>query len=383
MSRVRAEHLLGIYDQGLPGPLFLLFGGIHGNESAGVEAIALLLEALRARQLPFRGRLVAIRGNVRAGERGERYLDRDLNRLWTRNEIARIEGTAETELCSEERELLEILELVRDELGERGASCDELHCLDLHTSSADGAPFSCMADTLRNRKLAFAFPVPAILGLEETLDGAMLDMFYEMGAIAVAFEGGRHDGVDTVRNLESACWIALVAARCLAESELAEYSESYARLRSAASGIPRVMEVLHREVLVEGDAFQMMPGFSSFDRVARGTALAVKNGNTLTTPRPSILLLPLYQGQGSDGYFLGRSVSPFWLALSAKLRYFGFDGLLRYLPGVDAHPKLTDAWRVNPRIARFLVTQFFHLLGYRRRRPEKGALVFTRRPEHR
>ena len=36
-------------------------------------------------------------------------------------------------------------------------------------------PFVLMSDTLANRKLAFALPIPVILGLEESIDGTLLE----------------------------------------------------------------------------------------------------------------------------------------------------------------------------------------------------------------
>lgn len=47
--------------------------------------------------------------------------------------------------------------------------------LDLHTTSAAGTPFTIIADTLLNRRLALSLPAPVILGLEEHLEGTTLN----------------------------------------------------------------------------------------------------------------------------------------------------------------------------------------------------------------
>jgi succinylglutamate desuccinylase len=156
------------------------------------------------------------------------------------------------------------------------------------------------------------------------------------------------------------------------------------RLSNATAGIPSVIEIRHREKLVLKDTFEMVGDreYRSFDVVHKGTLVARRNGRDVLAPETGRLLLPLYQGQGSDGFFIGRRVRPFWLALSKWLRRIRFSRtLLLLLPGVHRHPTLPDAFVVDPRIARTKPVEVFHLLGFRRRRWEDGKLVFTRRNE--
>ena len=40
------ERIIGKYTQGLPGPLLVCIGGMHGNERAGIRAIDLILKML-------------------------------------------------------------------------------------------------------------------------------------------------------------------------------------------------------------------------------------------------------------------------------------------------------------------------------------------------
>ncbi len=53
---------------------------------------------------------------------------------------------------------------------------------------------------------------------------------------------------------------------------------------------------------------------------------------------------------------------------------------LPILPGVRRDPKRPDTLIVDPQVARWLALDFFHLLGYRRRRSENGKIVVSRRP---
>jgi hypothetical protein len=55
------------------------------------------------------------------------------------------------------------------------------------------------------------------------------------------------------------------------------------------------------------------------------------------------------------------------------------DYLLGWVPGVRPDPQDRNSLLVNPRVARFLAVEIFHLLGFRRRRKAGELLRFARR----
>ena len=77
----------------------------------------------------------------------------------------------------------------------------------MHTTSSDSAPFAIISDTLINRHLAMRLGVPVILGLEESLDGTILNYINELGYAAVGFEAGQHQAPSSVENHEAAIWL--------------------------------------------------------------------------------------------------------------------------------------------------------------------------------
>lgn len=371
------SHELGDYSRGVDGPLVLITGGLHGNEPAGVRAISIVLSALRAAQLPLRGRVVGFAGNLAALKIGERYLDRDLNRMWSTQEL---EAAEPPSAAREVHARSELASLIQEELSsEEGAAV----FLDLHSTSAGGSPFSIIGDTLQNRRIAFALPVPVILGLEENVEGALLGYFGERGHVAVGFEGGQHADPQTVSHHVAAIWLTLVSAGCLLAQEVPELATHFDSLRTAGRGHPGVVEMRHRHHVEAGSCFVMRPGFANFDAVSRGQLLAQDEHGEVVSPEAGFVLLPLYQGQGQDGFFIGREVRRLWLRVSSLLRWLHADRVVACLPGVQRVEGERGALEVDQRIARWWVVEVFHLLGYRRVGSGATSLRFLRRVEGR
>jgi succinylglutamate desuccinylase len=50
----------------------------------------------------------------------------------------------------------------------------------------------------------------------------------------------------------------------------------------------------------------MHPGFTNFQKVKKGELLAHDNKGEIICPHVGLILMPLYQKQGEDGFFLIR-----------------------------------------------------------------------------
>ncbi|HDV6328622.1 TPA: succinylglutamate desuccinylase [Burkholderia cenocepacia] len=61
----------------------LVSAGVHGDETAPIELLSMLVRDLAAGALPLACRLLVVLGNVPAMRAGERYFDDDLNRLFS------------------------------------------------------------------------------------------------------------------------------------------------------------------------------------------------------------------------------------------------------------------------------------------------------------
>lgn len=360
-----------------PGPLLICVGGIHGNEPHGLHAARAVLRELERIHPPFRGEFIAFAGNLQALSERRRFVEKDLNRQWVPERIEAIRSGREIgSEGPEDREQRELLDAIQSTLSRAGTRA---YFIDLHTSSADGPPFLSVGDTLRNRAFASHFPLPAVLGLEEQIDGPLLEFVSDLGHVTLGVEGGQHGLEASVANLESVLWLALHAAGNLEVADLPSHASHRERLEQARAGLPRTLEVYYRHSVLPEDRFRMRPGYRNLQHVSEGEVIADDRTGPIRTREAGCLLLPLYQGQGNDGFFLAREVKRLGRTLSAGLRWLGLPALAHWLPGVRRHPGVENVLLVNTRVARLYPLELFHLLGYRKRRRQGDWLVVSRR----
>ncbi|MFT4538755.1 MAG: hypothetical protein ACI841_004896 [Planctomycetota bacterium] len=376
------DRVLGRHDQGRAGPLVIVLGGLHGNEPAGLAAAKHVSSLLESRigegGASLSGRLVFLSGNRAALARETRYIDTDLNRMWSAESIERVRSQDSCYDSSEERELRELLDVLEFELTEaRGDAV----LLDLHSTSAGGAPFAIIGDTLRNLRLTGVLPIPTLLGLEERIDGPLLSWFADKGHIAMVVEGGQNDADSTFDHHVASIWLTLVATGSMAREDVPEVWEAHARLSQVAHGLPKLIEVEEGHSLTLGDGFQMLPCFDNFQEVQVGQPLANDLSGVIRATMSGHILMPLYQGQGDDGFFLGREIAGSWLRFASWLRASRLESLLSHLPGLAPHPQTQGSLIQETPELRPIVQSFLRLFGYRKQRVRDGLTVLERRKQ--
>lgn len=343
-----------------PGPTILFFGGIHGNEPAGLLAMKHVFEYLSTKEDNLRGTIYGIVGNLRALSQGKRFLDIDLNRLWTKSNIKMV--SSKKILLEEEKELLELLDLLKKIIQTENGP---FYFIDYHTTSGSTLPFITINDSMINRKLALQFPVPIVLGIEEFLEGTLLSYINQLGYVAIGFESGQHLDPEAVSNSEAFTYMVLVSAKSLGKLDVENYTASVKQLEKSAATVRDIFEVVHLHRIIGMDLFKMLPGFGNFQKIHKKTHLANNNGEAVYAVFSGRLFMPLYQNQGSDGFFIIRKI-PIWaLGLSAFLRKINIDNLFTLLPGVKWENQDREILRVDLKVAKFLAKPLFHLLGYR------------------
>lgn len=357
------------------GPTLIAVCSIHGNEPGGWQALQRVADFLRSSDAVLAGRVVLLTGNLAALSKGVRFLSGDLNRRWSRENVLRNTSPPPEGAPAEDLEQNELLEIFRRLLR---TAADEMYVLDLHSTSAEGPPFATVGDTMRNRDLALSLPVTVLLGIEEQLEGTLLEFLSNEGAVTLGFEAGQHFAESTVNNHESLVLAALAASGILSPTSIPGYAGHVRRL-AQGSRRNRILEVRYRHPVAADDEFRMMEGFNNFDRVKKGQPLARDRRGVITAPESGLIMMPLYQKLGEDGFFITRPVASVWLKISRILRATDIARLMPLLPGVSRDPSDQNRLLIDTKVARFFPLQIFHLLGFRKLRWVDGVLHVTRR----
>lgn len=375
---ISVEREMGRFGNHATGPTIIIFAGIHGNESSGIFASKYLLEQLNKIEPEFKGCLIALAGNEQALNCGKRYIVEDLNRIWHADVIHKIKDNGfELDNCEAELKeqilLFETIERIFKEYN------PPYYFIDLHTTSSDSVPFITINDTIRNRNFALKFPLPVILGIEEFLPGTMLSYINQLGPIAIGFEAGKHEMPSSIDNHISCLWLALEATGCMHRKDIPDFQQHFDRLKVQSTDSQKVFEIRFRHQRTETEDFKMDPGYENFHPVKKGQHLARNKHGELLAPESGRIFLPLYQNLGDDGFFIIREIKLIWLKVSAKLRYYNAERFIRHLPGMHQSREDVHTFRVYYMIARWLIKDFFHLLGFRRSLRSGKYQYFTRR----
>ena len=371
---LKVDRLIGHLKGSKNGPTVVFFGGIHGNEPAGVIALKKVLHELENDECPIQGEIYAIAGNLKALEKKVRFQTEDLNRIWFPERIKTIQSK-NGECTTEETELLKLSHLLSQILknGE-----PPFYFIDLHTTSSDTSPFMVLNDSLLNRRFASNYPLPIILGIEEYLSGALLSYINDLGYVSLGYESGRHNDSKAVGNSVDFIRYTLMITDAVS---LAGKEKEKLRRKIFESGkvLHKFYEIYHQHLIRPEGNFRMFPGFANFQHIPKGIKIAQYNGDVLKTDRKRQIFMPLYQNQGNEGFYFIRPIPKILLWVSKGLRRFKVDHILVKLPGVSWNSEKKDSLVVDQRVARFMAKSFFHLLGYRARQWDKTHLVVKSR----
>lgn len=310
---MRRKRIIGKYTGRKKGPLLIVFGCMHGNEPAGYYAIDLMCKMLEVEpitnpEFTFFGKIVGIIGNIKAFDKGIRFLEEDLNRCWTKENIAKIDKAELNELQAEKKELKEIMTVLRKEVNEYQP--EKIFILDLHTTSSNGGIFTIVPDKKENIKMAMELNAPVILGLLKGVHGTSSEYFnddvFGIPTYSFSFECGNHEDILSVNRAIA----ALTNLMTIIGSFEAKHVENRHNklLEEFSSGLPKLSKLLYKHEIKDGDDFKMNPGYHNFQKIKKGELLAVDKNGEIYSSYDGRILMPLYQKQGEDGFFIIKEI---------------------------------------------------------------------------
>lgn len=302
------------YDGQQKGPLLICFGAMHGNEPAGVKAIEYVMKMLEVEPIKnpsfkYNGRFLGIIGNLKAYNNQQRFLKKDLNRQFIPELVQDLLNSEDHIQEPEEQELIEILDLVKKEIADYKP--EKLIVLDLHTTSSFGGVFTICQNNPEVINVAYALHAPIVLGMLEGLKGTTLHYFTKenlgVETLAITFESGQHKEELSVNRAIAGIICLMKEIKSVKEEDVENYHEEI--IKKYSEDLPQLTTLVEHFPISENDKFQMLPGFRNFQSVNKNQLLAHCNSVEVKSKEEGLILMPLYQEQGEDGYFIVQKIN--------------------------------------------------------------------------
>lgn len=301
-TRKISEHYIGEIKGNKSGPILIAMAGTHGNEISGIAAIQQALEILKPLTNKLKGHFIGIKGNISALKKEIRYNSEDMNRLWERSILDKIRRTPYNQLASPDRAEIKDLLQILDPLVLQNKR--EVIFIDLHTFSGKGGMFCITPDNQRNMEILEPMSVPLIFGIEKALKGTSIEYLEKAGHIGVAFETGTHATKEAEEAAFSGLITLLVSTGLVEEKHIPDFNKHQEYLKERCEGYPKKLRYLYKHIVEPGDGFAMKPGYQNYDKISKGDILAEDKNGYIEAQVDGFMLMPLYQEQGSDGFFI-------------------------------------------------------------------------------
>jgi len=294
---INNKHLIGTLGNNEAKKLIVV-GGMHGNEKSGVEAILETLDFFAQHpEIKLNGKIYFLQGNIGALKKGERFIDKDLNRLWHEDYIQN-----EHPDIADVKEVKELHKLISEDICQHNYSNCTL--LDLHTFSAKTGAFCIPAENKQSVALAQTFKTPFVEKLVGSLPETALNYFGNKGMTAVVFEGGTHASDEARTNLKSSIFHTIAYLDLVNREDFDIVFEMRKELYEISKNLPHYLRLTYIHKLNKYNNYQTKPGYFNFKKINKGEVIATQDGKQITSPSEGYILMPLYQKKGSDGFFI-------------------------------------------------------------------------------
>jgi hypothetical protein len=266
-------------DGGTPGPHVVITALVHGNELCGAWALLRLLErGIR----PCRGRLSLAFVNTAAFDafdpanpKASRYLDEDLNRVWS---AATLDGPRRSRELERAREIRPLID-------------DADFLLDLHSMQSPSPPLLLTGVTDKGRRLALAMNFPGCIVADAGHpDGARMRDFGAFAdpaspRTAMLVECGQHWARRSVDVAIATCRQFLAALEVVEPAMLD-------RLCPAPERAPQRTVEVTDAVTVNGGPFRFTQDFQGLEvSPEAGTIIAYDGTRPIRTPYDQCILI--------------------------------------------------------------------------------------------
>lgn len=282
------------FDSGIAGPHVAISALVHGNEPCGAVALDALL---KAGVRPVRGKLSLLFVNIEAYEafdpadpNATRYLDEDLNRVWS---PAILNGTRTSRELKRARQLAPFIETI-----------DAL--LDIHSMQYATRALMLTGQHQRAKALCAKMGMPDLVVADRGhAQGPRLRDFgafneAESTKTALLIECGQHWDLASGHIAKDSCVQFLRVMDCLDPAALDNLASDLGVSLNPTR--PQEFVTVTDPVTIESDAFAFLQPFEGLEVIEKaGTVIAMDGDKEVATPHDNcILIMPnrrLWKGQ--------------------------------------------------------------------------------------
>jgi uncharacterized protein len=252
------------YDSCKPGLTFCVVGGVHGNETCGVNLVDKLESWFSNGKELLTGKLWTLVANTQAVKLRKRFVHSDLNRAFINTSYIGYEFQLAQQLT---KELIGI---------------DYL--LDLHSTSAPVQPFCTGILTPKHYNLFVSTGLEIYMHGWETHRGysMLIDEVNRLGGVGVIAECGK---TNTLQSNQVAYQVTM---RILKSLMMISFSDLVISQKERI--VLRIKEI----VKAKTSSFSFARNFRNLEEIKSGEAIAFDGSKAVTYPSPFIITMPNY-----------------------------------------------------------------------------------------
>ena len=278
--------------------IIIFIASIHGNETSGSIALKKFFQEVRESNIKIEGTVIGLIGNMAAAKNNMRYIDCDMNRMWTNNII----NSKINNHTNEKKELLMLKELIDKIIALKKKK--NITIIDLHNTSSPNGVFT-IVNNLREKNLANSLKIPTINNLFSKVKGSLAAYYSDKGIASIVFEGGAIGDPASINNHEAGIWKILEKRNFITKNLIPKQAlRNKKEMREFSAKTTGFYEVKYIYKIKEKEDFMMNPNMQNFEKLKKGQSIARNQDGPITVPMNGYLLMPLYQKQGKEGFYI-------------------------------------------------------------------------------
>tara|TARA_B100000530_G_scaffold266817_1_gene179498 strand:- start:184 stop:1371 length:1188 start_codon:yes stop_codon:yes gene_type:complete len=276
----------------------IFIGALHGNENSGVLALEKFFQELKNSNINLTGTVIGLIGNINALKNNQRYIEEDMNRMWTNKKIK----SSSNRNNIDRQEMLLLKDLIDKIITLKKKK--NITIIDLHNTSSPNGVFT-IVNNKKEKNLAAFLNIPTINNLLNRVKGSLAEYYSAENVNSIVFEGGSIGDPASINNHEVGIWKMLEKRGFIDEKNIPQRIKNNNKIMVEFSKKTKgnyFVKYIHK--IKKEDDFIMYPNMRNFEKIKKGQIIAKNNNLEVASPIDGYLLMPLYQKIGNEGFYI-------------------------------------------------------------------------------